>query len=173
MTPTYRPEEFLSFAAITVADKTKPDQRRKTQEKLGETVYSVHAYGRNEGIAGIIVSDEEYPLMVAQQLLSKLCDDFLSAFPKLKWGQLHLDQKRFPILREYISKYQDPQQADSIMKVQKELDETKIILSKTIEAILERGEKLDTLVAKSDALSSSSKLFYKQAKNQNSCCTIM
>ena len=99
----------------------------------------------------------------------------------------------FPQLREYIQKYQDPQQADSIMKIQKELDETKIVLHKTIESVLERGEKIDSLVEKSDGLSAQSKMFYKQvntvhrpverriftdiltkqAKSQNSCCVIM
>lgn len=48
------------------------------------------------------------------------------------------------------------------MKIQKELDETKIVLHKTIESVLERGEKIDNLVAKSDGLSSQSKLFYQQ-----------
>lgn len=44
---------------------------------------------------------------------------------------------------------------------------------KTIESVLERGEKLDSLVDKSAALSASSKGFYKTAKSQNSCCIIM
>lgn len=66
-----------------------------------------------------------------------------------------------PELKEYLSKYQDPQQADSIMKIQKELDETKIVLHKTIESVLQRGEKIDDLVAKSDGLSSQSKMFYR------------
>ena len=57
-------------------------------------------------------------------------------------------------------KYQDPQQADSIMRIQKELDETKIVLHKTIESVLQRGEKIDDLVAKSDGLSAQSKMFY-------------
>lgn len=37
---------------------------------------------------------------------------------------------------------------------------------KTIESVLERGEKLDSLVDKSAALSQSSKTFYKTAKKQ-------
>lgn len=48
------------------------------------------------------------------------------------------------------------------MKIQKELDETKIVLHKTIESVLERGEKIDTLVAKSDGLSAQSKMFYSE-----------
>ena len=59
-------------------------------------------------------------------------------------------------------KYQDPTQADSIMKIQKELDETKIVLHKTIESVLQRGEKIDDLVAKSDGLSAQSKMFYSK-----------
>ncbi|KAI7371939.1 hypothetical protein KC336_g20721, partial [Hortaea werneckii] len=54
-----------------------------------------------------------------------------------------------------------------------ELDETKIVLHKTIESVLERGEKIDSLVAKSDGLSAQSKMFYTQAKKQNSCCVMM
>lgn len=67
-----------------------------------------------------------------------------------------------PELKDYLSKYQDPQQADSIMKIQKELDETKIVLHKTIESVLQRGEKIDDLVAKSDGLSAQSKMFYRK-----------
>lgn len=52
------------------------------------------------------------------------------------------------------------------MKVQQELDDTKVVLHKTIEGVLQRGEKLDALVDKSEALSSSSRMFYKQAKRQ-------
>lgn len=58
-------------------------------------------------------------------------------------------------------------------QIQKELDETKIVLHKTIESVLERGEKIDSLVAKSDGLSAQSKMFYTQAKKQNSCCAVM
>jgi synaptobrevin homolog YKT6 len=67
------------------------------------------------------------------------------------------------------------------MRVQQELDETKIILvrmsfvgnrfeahacsqHKTIESVLQRGEKLDNLVERSTALSVQSKMFYKTAK---------
>jgi len=48
------------------------------------------------------------------------------------------------------------------MKIQRELDETKIVLHKTIESVLERGEKIDSLVQKSDGLSAQSKMFYTQ-----------
>lgn len=53
------------------------------------------------------------------------------------------------------------------MKIQKELDETKIVLHKTIESVLQRGEKIDDLVQKSDGLSSQSKMFYRKFFGRN------
>jgi len=127
------------------------------------TAYTFHAYGRSEGVAGLIISDHEYPALVAHQLLSKIVDEFLSKYPRSTFASVNgPGQLQMPQLKEYITKYQDPAQADSIMRIQKELDETKITLHKTIESVLERGEKLDQLVAKSDGLSAQSKMFYTQ-----------
>ncbi|RKF78887.1 Synaptobrevin-like protein ykt6 [Golovinomyces cichoracearum] len=160
--------EFMSMFSKTVAERTRPGQRQDVEEQD----YTFHAYGRSEGVCGIIISDHAYPALVAHQLLSKMLDEFLSLHPKSEWGTTN-PTLSFPALKDYLIKYQDPQQADSIMKIQKELDETKIVLHKTIESVLQRGEKIDDLVAKSDGLSAQSKMFYTQAKKQNSCCVLM
>lgn len=123
--------------------------------------YTFHVYGRTEGVAGVIISDHDYPALVAHQLLSKVVDEFLSKYPRSTFANSN-PTLAFPELKDYIVKYQDPQQADSIMKIQKELDETKIVLHKTIESVLQRGEKIDDLVAKSDGLSAQSKMFYSK-----------
>lgn len=125
-------------------------------------------------------------------------------------GEGVLGSARFPVMADYVVRYQDPRQADAIMKVQQELDETKIVLvsgmerganasamvphtidkltsfptslfhlcpaspqHKTIESVLARGEHLDSLVERSETLQASSKMFYKSAKKQNSCCVVM
>ncbi|KAJ2978672.1 hypothetical protein NQ176_g3686 [Zarea fungicola] len=150
--------EFMTLFAKTVAERTRPGQRQDVEEQ--------------EGVCGIIISDHQYPALVAHQVLSKVVDEFLSKNPRSSWAA-GSPTLLMPELKEYITKYQDPQQADSIMKIQKELDETKIVLHKTIESVLQRGEKIDDLVAKSDGLSAQSKMFYQQAKKQNSCCILM
>ncbi|KIN07822.1 hypothetical protein OIDMADRAFT_37198 [Oidiodendron maius Zn] len=160
--------EFMTLFSKTVAERTRPGQRQDVEEQD----YTFHAYGRTEGVCGIIISDHAYPGLVAHQLLSKVVDEFLTQHPRSTWATTN-PTLPFPELKEYIVKYQDPTQADSIMKIQKELDETKIVLHKTIESVLQRGEKIDDLVAKSDGLSAQSKMFYTQAKKQNSCCVVM
>lgn len=134
--------------------------------------YKFHVYARTEGIAAVLIADEDYPQRVAFTLLNKVLDEFLEKHPRSKWA-MGSPKLPFPALDTYIIKYQDPKQADTIMRVQQELDETKIVLHKTIDSVLQRGEKLDDLVARSDALSTQSKMFAKQAKKTNSCCVVM
>jgi synaptobrevin family protein YKT6 len=56
-----------------------------------------------------------------------MVDEFLAKHPRSSFANSS-PTLAFPELKDYIVKYQDPQQADSIMKIQKELDETKIVL---------------------------------------------
>lgn len=168
----------MTLFSKTVAERTRPGQRQDVEEQgrsffsffdlqiLTIADYTFHAYGRTEGIAGIIISDHDYPALVAHQLLSKVVDEFLAKHPRSSWANSN-PTLSFPELKDYIVKYQDPQQADSIMKIQKELDETKIVLHKTIESVLQRGEKIDDLVAKSDGLSAQSKMFYSELSSSS------
>ena len=55
---------------------------------------------------------------------------------------------RHCIMEAAIVKYQDPMEADKILKIQKELDDTKVVLHKTIDSVLARGEKLDNLAGR-------------------------
>ena len=48
-----------------------------------------------------------------------------------------------------------------------------VILHKTIDEILVRGERLDDLVDRTADLSAQSKQFYKVAQKHNSCCSLM
>jgi len=41
----------------------------------------------------------------------------------------------FPPLRKYLDDYQDPSKVGSIATIKQELDETKIVLHKTIESV--------------------------------------
>jgi len=158
-------QEFMGFVSKTVAERTEPGQRQSVEQDN----YIGHVYARIEGVAGVLISDKEYPPRVAFSVLNKVLDEFLVRFSEDQWRPNTLV---YAELKGYLEKYQDPKHADSIMRVQKELDETKVILHKTIESVLQRGEKLDSLIERSDALSSQSKVFLRTAKKTNSCCVI-
>lgn len=166
---------FMTVFAKIAAERTMPSERN-TIEKQG---FLFHTYARPEGTCGVVITDDGYPAIVAQRLLSEILEEFLTRHSRSTWttgspnldAGLKADTERQ--MRKYLAEYQDPQQVDGILKIQKELDDTKITLHKTFESVLQRGEKLDDLVEKSSELSTQSKMFYKQASKQNSCCALM
>ncbi|KAL4990725.1 Longin-like domain-containing protein [Aspergillus falconensis] len=160
--------EFTTMFSKLLAGRTSPGQRQDVQEK--DFTFHVYASSASPGITGVIISDDEYPTMAAHYILSKLLDEFTTQNPSATSATGPVS---FPALNTYILKYQNPQEAGSIAKIQEELEKTKIILHQTIDSVLQRGEKLDDLVQKSEGLSSQSKMFYTSAKKQNSCCIVM
>lgn len=98
----------------------------------------VHCYARSEGVAGVVIT-KDYPHIAAHSVLSKLMDQFLSEVPldTIRAAQKDGDVN-FPAINDYLNNYQDANQANSIAKIQQELDETKIILHKAIDSV--RGD---------------------------------
>lgn len=64
---------------------------------------------------------------MAFALINRIIEEFGTVFSRETWisSSKSLD---FPQLKTFLDKYQNPEEADAIMKVQKELDETKIVL---------------------------------------------
>lgn len=74
------------------------------------------------------------------------------------------------IIKSLFLTYQDPVDADKIAKIKVELEETKIVLINSIEKLLERGDKLDNLVDRTEKLKADAETFV--IKTDRSCCTI-
>ncbi|KAF2815400.1 synaptobrevin [Mytilinidion resinicola] len=174
--------QFMTFTADCAVKTAKivhpndPVERSVVEEK--DPKYNVFLHwnrsGDNGGFVAVLIADDEYPQRVAHQLLNKVAEEFIVKHPKRTWEHATSNTTLpFPELNTYIVDWQKPEKADAITRIQKELDETKIVLHQTIESVLERGQRIDELVAKSDNLSAQSKLFFKTAKNQNSCCVVM
>ncbi len=159
-------QEFITFTSKILAERTPIASRQSVKE----AEYMCHVFVRNDSLAGVCLSDHEYPPRVAHTLIQRVMEDFTGQVPRSQWPAGTEVQGFNGPLDVYMKKYQTPETADPMTKVQNELDETKIILHNTISAVLERGEKLDDLVAKSEGLSMQSKTFYKTAKKTNSCC---
>ncbi|KAK3203313.1 hypothetical protein GRF29_112g829437 [Pseudopithomyces chartarum] len=165
-------QEFLSLFVKTAANRTPAGKRLAIEEdKIPD--YLIHTYNNSRGLCGVVVTNKEYPDFVVTGVLKKLCDEFSTKHAQSAINSASANSLPYPELKDYITQYQNPQEADKILKIQHELDATKQVLHQTMESMLERGEKMDQLVAKSNDLSASSKMFYTQAKKQNSCCSVM
>lgn len=161
--------EFMDFTSGVLVERAVTGSRSCVKQEQ----YNCFVFVRHDKLSGVLVTDMEYPQRVAFTLLLKILEEFCAIVPQNNWPSMK--EKSMPTfdkkLAEYLAKYQDPKQADSMTRLEADLDETKVILYDTIEKMLDRGEKLDDLVAKSDNLSDASKMFYKSARKTNQCCT--
>nr|ACN35856.1 unknown [Zea mays] len=145
--------EFIVFVARTVAQRTQPGQRQSVQHEE----YKVHSHNRN-GLCAVAFMDDHYPVRSAFSLLNQVLDEYQKAFGD-SWKSATADgTQQWAFLTDALARFQDPAEADKLMKIQRDLDETKIILHKTIDSVLARGERLDSLVEKSSDLSAASQV---------------
>lgn len=77
-----------------------------------------HLFTKNDGFSVVIICDNEYPTRVAFDLITKII--------KISNNNNNKTLKEF--IDESIVTYQKPENIDSILKVQKDLEETKAVL---------------------------------------------
>jgi synaptobrevin family protein YKT6 len=162
----------MCFLSRTFVAKTAPGQRQGCTE--GEYTGWIHCRAK-DGLSAVVLCSNGYDRRVAFDLLQHAMVSFEAHESNWAWAQTDADVTASAAyqaeLRELVFKYQKPQQADSILRCQAELHETKVVLHRSVEKLLQRGESIDQLAAKSADLSASSRHFLKKSKKLNSWCT--
>jgi len=162
-------KEVAMFVSREVVSRSSIGERQSIQHKE----YYCHCQVTTQKIGCTVITDAEYPGRVAFSLITKALEEFMKVYGTnvetfTKDANLQLDA-----LDSLLLKFQNPVEADSVLKIQKDLDETKEVLVKSIDQLLLRGERLDVLAEKSQDLSFQSKAFLKQSEKLNSCCTVI
>uniref|UniRef100_A0A914QKE4 Uncharacterized protein n=1 Tax=Panagrolaimus davidi TaxID=227884 RepID=A0A914QKE4_9BILA len=137
-------KEFMDFTGRLLIERAATPYRTSIKEQE----YFIYCYVRQDNLTGVCITDGEY-------------NDAIQNAASCSYSKLP----------ELLAKWQNPREADSLIRVQDEIEETKVVLHNTILSVLERGEKLDDLVRASENLSEKSKMFYTQARKMNKCCS--
>ncbi|CAL2038552.1 hypothetical protein CAEBREN_17612 [Caenorhabditis brenneri] len=160
-------QEFMTFTSKLLVERSGLGARSSVKENE----YLVHCYVRNDGLSAVCVTDAEYQQRVAMSFLGRVLDDFTNRVPSAQWAVIKGEKDcPYPGLKELLERWQNPREADPMTRVQEEVEETKMVMHSTIQSVLDRGEKLDDLVKKSENLSDQSKMFYTSARKMNKCC---
>eukprot|EP01062_Namystynia_karyoxenos_P080708 TRINITY_DN8728_c0_g1_i1.p2 TRINITY_DN8728_c0_g1~~TRINITY_DN8728_c0_g1_i1.p2 ORF type:complete len:245 (+),score=121.71 TRINITY_DN8728_c0_g1_i1:101-736(+) len=163
--------EFIVFISRTLADpqRTQPG----TRQQVEKDDYRIYVHTKTDGLSCVVIANEHYLSQTAFMVCSKTLQEFGQKFA----GQWEMGRQDgacpWPELEQRLAKYQNPEEADKILKIQRDLEEVKTVMMQNIDKVCERGTKLDELVAQSEDLSGASKSFYKTAKRQNACCVLM
>ena len=164
-------KDFLNFHSRLVIERVEKDTHAQVQLEKG----ICYAIANEDKIGVTIICDEEYPKRVAIDFVLKIHDNFKIFMNQNKLDLNNYDKDtdvKFDYITKEIEAWQDPSKKDNIMKLQNELNDVADIMKQNINELLNREESLESLMAKSQDLSSAYVNFYKQAKKTNSCCNI-
>lgn len=164
-------KEHIIFHSRLIAARTALGKRQvvEFENKIGHC----YVYSHPSGLSLTVLSSANYPMRVAFGLINEALRLFQAKCTG-QWEERTEDvagDSLLPEGAELLKKYQNPIEADKLLKVQRDLDEVKDVMLKNIDELLQRGEKLDDLMQRSEDLSNTSYQFYRQAKKTNSCCS--
>ena len=136
--------------------------------------YKINITTRHNGLIGVLVTDDNYPRRISLTIIQNILDKF-----ELKYNINDLNG-----IKDYcVSKFnkechnilkanKDPSQSDDIYKTQKEVEDIKNIMEENIDKILDRGEKIEDIIERTNELDSNAYDFYRSAKKL-ACCKIL
>eukprot|EP00929_Paragymnodinium_shiwhaense_P050366 TRINITY_DN25351_c0_g1_i1.p2 TRINITY_DN25351_c0_g1~~TRINITY_DN25351_c0_g1_i1.p2 ORF type:complete len:203 (+),score=60.41 TRINITY_DN25351_c0_g1_i1:81-689(+) len=164
-------KEHIKFHARLCASRTPLGKRQvvEFEQNLGRC----HTWTHPQGISAAVLVQGEYPARVACGLLAEAIRTFLEG-QEGKWEAAAQDvDMKVPELETLFTKFQNPAEADKLMKIEKDLEEVKENVMSSMDELLKRGESLDALMQKSKDLSATSVAFHRQAKKNNQCCKML
>ena len=153
--------ELADFAAMNLANSLRSDKYITAQEK--QLMFFTF---RKDNVATVLVASQDYPSRAAFSILREIMTEYEQCNGKLPGGKCDAIQRG-------IRQYQNPSNADKLLKIQENLEETQKIMTQNLEAAIGRGESLEALAEKSQNISEQSKLFAREAKKMNSCCMLI
>lgn len=162
--------DHIKFNARLLCERT-PDGGRQSvafENDMGRC-FSQRLPG---GLACAVVTSNKMEARLAFAIITTIMDQFRKDFDG-QWQRMSREKDDNVTWKEggdLFKKCQDPANVDKIAKIEKDLDEVKGMVMKSMDEILKRGENLDSLMEKSQDLSTTSYQFYRQAKKNNQCC---
>eukprot|EP00922_Rhytidocystis_sp_ex-Travisia-forbesii_P054213 GHVS01080422.1.p2 GENE.GHVS01080422.1~~GHVS01080422.1.p2 ORF type:complete len:243 (+),score=53.00 GHVS01080422.1:108-836(+) len=166
-------KEHIQFHSRLVASRTPTGARQRVE--FERNLGFCHAYVHPSGLAATCLTSSSYPIRVAFGLITQSLRKFQELYCG-RWESLTSDVPEGTMFSkegaDLVQTYQNPVEADKLLKVQKDLEEVKDVMLKNIDDLLQRGEKLEDLMQKSEDLSTTSYQFFRQAKRNNQCCQL-
>lgn len=121
----------------------------------------------HNGFTFLVVADEEYGRQVPFAFLERVRDEFEEKFAeKGRTAAAHSMDRTFgPRLKNHMEYCMaHPEEISKIAAVQKKMNEVKDVMVENIEKVLERGEKIELLVDKTEDLRNQAEQFQKKGR---------
>lgn len=153
-----------NFTTVTRLILEKIDPARNDKRSY---VYNQHVfhYVIEDGLVFLCMADQDLQRRVAFAFLLNIKNRWRNVFQNRGQNAMAygMNEAFSQTLAKQMDYYSNDPNADSMNRVKGEIDEVKGIMTRNIEGLLERGEKIDLLVDKTDNLSHHAFKFQKKA----------
>lgn len=160
----YNLEDFSFFETFGLKEKIENSAKSIIKTITTKGIYQINEkiihreftiYGSWYDTYCIVITDKDYPSHLSLELL-----------------QLLNKNNSNTELTKLFDTYQNPLNIDKITLIQKELEDTKLVIYDSIDKLINRGEELNTLTDKTEILARESETFRIEATRMNECCVI-
>jgi synaptobrevin family protein YKT6 len=152
--------ELCDFAVNNLVTSPKTDRFMSAQEK--QFLFQMFRKG---DAATVVVTSADYPTRVSFTICKEVMAEYDKCGGNFPGGKCAL-------VHRAVVEYQNPANADKLLRIQQNLDECRDVMTQNLQAALARGESLEELAQKSSTISDQSKLFAREAAKMNRCCSI-
>ncbi|ORX36691.1 synaptobrevin-domain-containing protein [Kockovaella imperatae] len=156
--------ELKPAAQITILSKIPPNNSKLTyvwQDRL------IH-YVSSDGVIYLVMADDSVGRRMPFGFLAEVERKFTSMFSSdmvISAGGHSLDHEFEPELKKLMDQYTANPPSDPLKQAKTDLDNVKDIMVQNIDSILQRGERLDLLVDKTDTLAGQAYAFRRGARS--------
>eukprot|EP00698_Gefionella_okellyi_P019021 TRINITY_DN5777_c0_g1_i1.p1 TRINITY_DN5777_c0_g1~~TRINITY_DN5777_c0_g1_i1.p1 ORF type:complete len:225 (-),score=27.36 TRINITY_DN5777_c0_g1_i1:158-832(-) len=152
-----------NFALVAQKILQKLDISRNSKTSFQYDRYQWHVQVSN-GIIFMTLTDEAVPKRLTYAFLDDIRKRFGAAYGEARRASAYQYNDDFkPVIRKQVDYFTNDPKADKIGAVQAKVDEVKEVVLESIDRILERGEKLELLVSRTEQLSLLTGKFKTQA----------
>lgn len=136
------------------------------------------------GITYICMTDQDMKLRVPYAFLFDINNRFKSTYREKvsTAGEMAMNDTFSRVLRDRIEFFSNDRNADKITKVKGDIEDAKAVMVNNIDKVLERGERIEMLVSKTEDLHQHSRSFKKKStqlkkkmwwQNARLCCVLI
>lgn len=126
-------KQHLIFGARTVIQGLAPNDHVRIQLEETDQAFA-YAVLLPSGLGGVLIADKEYPSQVAIKVVRDMLVEFTKTVPQHFYvnGATKDIEAPYPQLEGNIKKYQNPMEADKLLKLENELGQVQQTLTKTM-----------------------------------------
>lgn len=152
---------FHDIAHKLLRSKGMPDYDTRTSYAAGD--YKFHLLVE-DGVRYLCLADHQdghrVPFLALEEVATKFRDKF-GLIGKTACDATPFRVQFSPILADIMAKYADPTEVDKIKAVHRELERVQDVAREGIDRLMERGERIDVAVEKTNLLTQRSAVFQK------------